>query len=84
MFEGKVLPPHGSEIASTPDFYFPDKKIAVYCDSAMHHRGERARLKDEQVSDRVKALGIKPVRVWGPDIVKNLDKAVESVLAQLN
>lgn len=83
MYEEKVLPPHGSEIASTPDFYFPDERVAVYCDSGMHHRGEKARVKDEQVSDRVRALGIKPVRVRGPDIVRNLDAAVEVVLSQL-
>ena len=83
MYQEKILPPHGSEIASTPDFYFPDHRVAVYCDSGMHHRGEKARHKDEKVSDRVRALGIKPVRVNGPDIVKDLDKAVETVISQL-
>lgn len=83
MYEENILPPHGNEIASTPDFYFPEERVAVYCDSAIYHRSNKARLKDEQVTDRVSALGIKPVRLWGPDIVKNLDKAVEAVLTHL-
>lgn len=48
----------------------------------MHHRGGKALIKDEQISERVRALGIKPVRVNGKTI-KDLDAAVAQVLAHL-
>ncbi len=82
MYENRVFP-NGDALASTPDLYFPDQRVAVYCDSAMHHRGGKARIKDEQISERVHALGIKPVRVNGKTIVKDLDAAVAQVLAHL-
>lgn len=82
MYEEKVLP-RGDALISSVDLYFPDQKLAVYCDSTAHHRSKKVREKDELTRAKVRELGIKTVAVSGSDIVKNLDKAVEQVLSHL-
>eukprot|EP00456_Euglypha_rotunda_P033350 TRINITY_DN2584_c0_g1_i12.p1 TRINITY_DN2584_c0_g1~~TRINITY_DN2584_c0_g1_i12.p1 ORF type:complete len:314 (+),score=36.90 TRINITY_DN2584_c0_g1_i12:522-1463(+) len=71
------------ELATTPDFYFPDKRVAVYCVSGQYHRSAKAKKKDDEISERVRTLGITPVRISGKAIIHDLDKAVSEVLAHL-
>lgn len=72
-----------TELATTPDLYFPEERVAVYCDSVSYHRGANAKQKDAEVSDRVRALGIKPLRISGRKIVHDLDAAVSDVLTHI-
>lgn len=39
------------------DLYFPEQKVAVFCNSTRHHRGGRARAKDAAISERLLAPG---------------------------
>lgn len=62
------------------DMYFPDRRVAVFCDSRQHHRGRRARERDRAIDERLRAVGVTPVRVSGPAIVNDLEAAVRMVL----
>jgi hypothetical protein len=62
------------------DMYFPDQRVAVFCDSTRHHRGARAIAKDQRISARLEAAGIKAVRVPGALIVGDLEAATRQVL----
>lgn len=61
------------------DLYFPDQKIAVFCDSTTFHRGVKNREKDQRVSDRLMAIGISSVRMPGKVIVDNIEEAADMV-----
>jgi hypothetical protein len=65
------------------DVYFPERRLAVFCDSTRHHRGGKAARKDEAVSQRLRAAGVRSVRVPGGMIVKDLKSAIDLVLAAL-
>jgi hypothetical protein len=62
------------------DMYFPDQRLAVFCDSAAHHRQRRARAKDDSIDKRLEAAGFKAVRVPGRTIVRQIEKARDMVL----
>ena len=53
------------------DFYFPDKKLAVFCDSKKHHTSEEAIKKDKAIDVKLEALGITSLRISGVDIAKS-------------
>lgn len=65
------------------DMFFPEQRLAVFCDSTRYHRGSRAARKDEAISQRLKAAGMRSVRVPGSLIVRDLRAAVELVLKAL-
>lgn len=65
------------------DMFFPEQRLAVFCDSTRHHRGGKAARKDEAISQRLEAAGMRSVRVPGALIVRDLKAAVELVLQAL-
>lgn len=65
------------------DMYFPEERLAVFCDSTRHHRGRKAAEKDEAISQRLHAVGVSSVRVPGSLIVKDLKAATKLVLDAL-
>jgi hypothetical protein len=75
-----------AELAEEPgliteaDMYFPEPRVAVFCDSRQHHRGQRAVERDAAIDVRLRAIGVTPVRVSGRTIVQDLGAAVRSVL----
>jgi hypothetical protein len=70
---------HSPGLISEPDMYFVDQKLAVFCDSAKHHRGAKAKAKDTTIDDRLKAIGVGSVRVPGKLIVDDLQAAGDLV-----
>ena len=66
---------HGAEMLTEADLFFPDEKVAVFCDGAKHHRRKRDREKDERISAALTDFGITPIRVSGQEIRSDL-KAV--------
>jgi hypothetical protein len=66
------------------DLYFPDKKIAIFCDSTQHHRSNKARKKDERITNKLQEIGIRSIRVKGSNIVKNLNRTVNEIIEQLS
>jgi hypothetical protein len=39
---------HTTGLISECDMFFPDEKIAVFCDSTRHHRGQKVQEKDAE------------------------------------
>jgi hypothetical protein len=70
---------HSPSLISEPDMYFVDQKLAVFCDSARHHRGAKAKAKDTTIDERLKAIGVDSVRVPGKLIVDDLQAAGDLV-----
>ncbi len=65
------------------DLYFPEHRLAVFCDGRNFHRGKR-RKKDEKISGRLRELGISSVRLRGSLIVNDLARAADLVLEALS
>ena len=82
MIEDKIFI-KGDGLVTEADFYLPDKKIAIFCDSVKYHRNKSDKEKDKKISDKLKELGIKSVRLNGKDIVNNLEKCVNKVMEQI-
>lgn len=68
---------------TTADFYFPDQRLAVFCDSGQHHSRKKKREKDAEITRRLESQGYRVLRVQGPLIVRDLPAAVQQVLAAL-
>lgn len=66
------------------DFYFPSKKLAVFCDSKKHHTSEDAIKKDKAIDVKLEAIGIKSLRISGVDIVNSPFKCAARVMDKLN
>ncbi len=66
-------------LITEPDMYFPEKKLAVFCDSTKHHRGEKAKRKDAAIDDRLAKIGVKSVRIPGKLIVDDVKAAADLV-----
>lgn len=67
------------EVVTEVDLYFPEKKIAVFCDSNRHHRSLKAKEKDKRISAELEKMGIKSIRIDGQEIVRSLEKSVEKI-----
>jgi hypothetical protein len=65
------------------DLYFPEKRLAVFCDGGNFHRGKRRR-KDESLNERLRALSITPLRLPGNLIVNDLARAADLVSETLS
>jgi very-short-patch-repair endonuclease len=66
------------------DFYFPDHRLVIFCDSAKHHRSKKAKQKDEAITDKLKNLGFNTLRIPGPMIVNDFNNALNLVVEKLN
>lgn len=65
------------------DLYFPEERLAVFCDGGNFHRGKK-RKKDEAINERLRELGIEPLRLRGQLIVNDLARAADLVAARLS
>ena len=66
-------------VITEPDMYFPEKKLAVFCDSGKHHGRGKAKAKDTAIDEQLKKIGITPVRVPGKLIVTDLKAAADLI-----
>ncbi|RVT93442.1 hypothetical protein [Sphingomonas crocodyli] len=64
------------------DLYFPEQRIAVFCDGGRFHSGGKKK-KDEAISEKLRGFGITPVRIDGRTIVNDLAGAANRVEAAL-
>ena len=69
-------------LVSEVDMFFPDERVAVFCDGGNFHRGKK-RIKDEAINSKLEKLGIAVVRLKGRQIVEDLGKAADLVVAAL-
>ncbi|MFQ6076041.1 MAG: hypothetical protein ACE5Z5_07905 [Candidatus Bathyarchaeia archaeon] len=66
MFRGEVI------ILETtaPDYYWPHKGLCVYLDGPPHLK-ERQRLKDEIIDEKLRRMGLRPLRIpYNPPLSK--------------
>jgi hypothetical protein len=70
---------HAPGIITEPDMYFPDQKLAVFCDSARYHRGGKARAKDAAIDQILAEIGISSVRIPGRLIIDDVKGAADLV-----
>jgi hypothetical protein len=66
-------------LISEPDMYFPNQKLAVFCDSGRYHRGKKAEAKDAAIDEKLSSTGISSVRVLGKLIVEDVKAAGDLV-----
>lgn len=69
----------GDEIITEADLYFPERKLAIFCDSTKHHRGQKNKEKDESIDKKLNNIGIDSLRIPGKLIVQDFDKALEMI-----
>ncbi|PLR52291.1 hypothetical protein [Chimaeribacter arupi] len=59
-------------VLTDADFYFPEKKLAVFCDSKEHHSSKESTDKDSNIDKSLAEIGIFSIRIFGQDIVADL------------
>jgi hypothetical protein len=73
----------GDELITEADLYFPEKKLAIFCDSTKFHRGAKNKEKDELIDEQLGELGIRTLRISGKQIVERLNDCVQLVFDNL-
>lgn len=75
---------HGAEMLTEADLFFPDERVAVFCDGSKHHMRKKDREKDERINAALLDLGVTPVRVSGREIREDLKSAGDKVYSVLD
>lgn len=73
----------GDELITEADLYFPEKKLAIFCDSSKFHRGTKNKEKDETIDKQLGELGIRTLRISGKQIIEKLNDCVQLVFDNL-
>ncbi len=73
----------GDEMITEADLYFPESKLAVFCDSKQFHRGKKNENKDDNIDKSLADIGIKTLRLTGKEIINNLDECVTRITDKL-
>ncbi len=74
---------HTPCIITQADMYLHNERLAIFCDSAKHHGRAKDIAKDQAIDDRLREVGVRPVRVPGPMIVRDLSAAADLVCRAL-
>jgi hypothetical protein len=69
---------HSEGLVTEADLFFPDKRVAVFCDGGSHSRPKQKK-KDDAINTKLGALGICAIRIPGDEIRKDLPKAIARV-----
>lgn len=73
---------HTPETLTEIDLYFPEQRLAVFCDGS-HHDRRTQKLKDQRITDALAAMGIRSVRIEGRIINGDLGYAGRLVIEAL-
>lgn len=73
----------GDELITEVDLYFPEKKLAIFCDSKQFHRGAKNKEKDTLIDNQLAELGIRTLRIPSKLIIEKLNEAVQLVFDNL-
>jgi len=69
-----------AEVNTIPDFTYPDKKIAIYCDGHKYHERTKKQARRDRSQDRkLQSLGWTVLRYTGSEIYNNVEKCVEEI-----
>lgn len=71
MWEGGIRTKALSKTITEADFYFAEQHVAIFVDSVAHHSSEKAIAKDKAIDDKLEAIGIRSIRISGPDIMNS-------------
>lgn len=74
---------HSYNLITEADLFFPEQRVAVFCDSIKYHRSKKRRDSDDAISEKLRELGIRSVRLNGGMIVDDLKGAADLVIAAL-
>jgi hypothetical protein len=66
------------------DFFFEEKRIAIFCDSVAYHSSEEAIAKDKAIDVSLNDVGIRSIRISGPDIVQSPLSCAKRILDIVN
>lgn len=69
---------HTDGLVTEADLFFPDERVAVFCDGG-HHARAKQKAKDATITEKLSAMGIRSVRIAGDEIRNDLPKAVTRV-----
>ncbi len=72
-----------AKIITEIDFYFPDQKLAVFCDSIQHHRGNKNQNKDLAIDKKLYDLGIKSIRINSRQIFGDIYAEVDRLKSEI-
>lgn len=74
------------KVITETDFYFPHKKLAVFCDSIAHHSSSEAIKKDAEIDRKLNNIGIQSLRIRGTEIAsspincaRKVERAIENI-----
>lgn len=68
-----------SKTVTEADFFFEDKKVAVFCDSVAHHTSKESIEKDAAIDERLREIGIKSIRISGSDIAHSPMRCAQKI-----
>ncbi|TBL75830.1 hypothetical protein EYY94_07740 [Obesumbacterium proteus] len=71
------------DMITEADFYFPEKQLAIFCDSEAHHSAPLSREKDARISRELEVLGIKSLRIRGREIADSPFTCADKILSYL-
>lgn len=63
------------QLITQADFYFPEKKLAIFCDGKQFHDVE----KDKKINEALNKLDIRVLRFSGKEITENLENVLEII-----
>jgi very-short-patch-repair endonuclease len=69
---------HSDGLVTEADLFFPDERIAVFCDGG-HHARAKQKGKDAAITEKLAALDIRSIRIPGDEIREHLPKAIARV-----
>jgi len=67
------------KLITAADFYFSDKKLAIFCDGKKFHNIE----KDNRINAKLSDLGIRNIRFSGKEITENLETVLDEIEKEL-
>lgn len=71
MWEGGRRTKRLAKTITEADFFFDEQMVAIFCDSVAHHSSEEAIEKDAAIDENLNNIGIRSIRISGPDIVQS-------------
>jgi hypothetical protein len=73
---------HELHLLTEIDIFFPEQRLAVFCDGRHHGKGKQAE-RDARIDAKLAELGISSVRVSGRIIIENLENAADQIAQKL-
>lgn len=69
---------HSGGLITEADLFFPDERVALFCDGG-HHARTKQKAKDAAITEKLAALGVRSVRIPGDEIRRDLPAAIARV-----